>query len=61
MNKAERIMQINAAYEAEIAAINQRRDYRWQNYLDCVDDYSVCGLCDKADSMADWRQSDKRH
>lgn len=60
MNKAERIMQINAAYEAEIAAINQRRDYRWQNYLDCVDDYSVCGLCDKADSMAEWRAKTTR-
>lgn len=50
MNKREQIKQINDAYEAKIAEINARRAYRMQNYLDCVDDYSITGFCEVADS-----------
>lgn len=52
MNKKEQIKQINDAYKAQIAEINARRDYRMQNYLDCIDDYSVGGVCDVVDSRA---------
>lgn len=60
MNKKEQIKHINEAYEAKMAEINERRDYRMRNYLDCLDDYCVGGLCDKADSMAAHRAGVER-
>ena len=45
-----RIAEINANFDAKVAEINKRRQYRMQNYYDCVDDYSYGGLCDKADN-----------
>lgn len=60
MNKEERIKQINDAYEATMREINERRDYRMRNYLDCVDDYSWGGRCDTADSRLENRAKIQR-
>lgn len=50
MNKEERIAAINARYDEAVAEINKRREYRMNNYYNCVDDYSWGGICDKADN-----------
>lgn len=44
------INEINAVFENAVKAINERREYRMENYYNCVDDYSWGGLCDKADN-----------
>jgi hypothetical protein len=33
----------------------EANDYRWKNYYDCVDDYSVCGIMDKAEHAMETR------
>ena len=44
------IIAINANYEAMAKRHAEAREYRWKNYYDCVDDYSVCGVMDQAEN-----------
>jgi len=44
---------INDTYRGMLKSHSEANAYRWQNYYDCVDDYSVCGLMDKAEAWAE--------
>ena len=48
--KEEQVERINNLFSAKIEEIQKRRNYRMENYYNCVDDYSFGGLCDKADN-----------
>ena len=41
---------INESFDSKMKSINERREYRMENYYNCVDDYSFGGLYDKADN-----------
>jgi len=51
----QRIQEVESWYNKELNQINERRQYRMQNYYNCVDDYSYGGLCDKADDQSERR------
>lgn len=55
-----RIREIESRYKMQLAAINERRDYRMRNYYDCADDYSYGGLCDKVDDDMERRIETER-
>ncbi len=44
------IRSINESFESKVRSIDERRQYRMENYYNCVDDYSFGGICDKADN-----------
>lgn len=48
--KKEQISEIQARYQKSFDEIDKRREYRMENYYNCVDDYSFGGICDKADN-----------
>jgi hypothetical protein len=51
----EKIIGINKSYEEMKKRHQEANDYRWKNYYDCVDDYSVCGIMDKAEHAMETR------
>ena len=44
------IIAINTDYEEMTKRHDEARAYRWKNYYDCVDDYSVCGVMEQAEN-----------
>lgn len=46
----KQIADINAWFDGCKAVVDERRNYRMENYYNCIDDYSWGGLCDKADN-----------
>ena len=51
----EKIIGINKSYEDMKKRHQEANDYRWKNYYDCIDDYSVCGIMDKAEQTMEER------
>lgn len=51
----EKIIGINKSYENMKKRHQEANDYRWKNYYDCIDDYSVCGIMDKAEYAMETR------
>ena len=45
-----KIKSINEVFESRVKSIDERRQYRMDNYYNCIDDYSFGGICDKADN-----------
>lgn len=56
----KQIQNINATFESRRAAIDERRNYRMENYYNCVDDYSFGGICDQADNQQEDRYRTER-
>lgn len=50
ISKLRSSVDLQAMYDSLIKVHSENTDYRMQNYLNCVDDYSWGGLCDQAQS-----------
>lgn len=48
-----KINSINDEYRKMLDSHNKAKAYRWKNYYDCVDDYSVCGVMDDAEALVE--------